>query len=122
MRQQAVHARPRFARDTRFQDEVRRRVLGYFEHAGLSQRDNLRMYVKTAVLLLWFGASYALLVLVPRDRVDELEVDGHLKILSEHDVHLRRLPFWWLVLVVLPYLIISPLLLPALLEHIRQVH
>ena len=34
----------------------------YFERTGLSQRDSPRMYLKTAVLLLWFGASYALLV------------------------------------------------------------
>jgi di/tricarboxylate transporter len=44
----------------------------------------------------------ALLILVPSDRVDELEEAGDLKILSEHDVHLRRRPFWWLVLMVLP--------------------
>jgi len=31
-------------------------------HIHLSPRDSPRMYVKTAVLLLWFGASYALLV------------------------------------------------------------
>ena len=51
-----------FARDTGFHDEVKRRVLAYFERTGLSQRDSPRMYLKTAVLLLWFGASYALLV------------------------------------------------------------
>ena len=37
-------------------------MLAYFERTGLSQRDSPRMYLKTAVLLLWFGASYALLV------------------------------------------------------------
>ena len=34
----------------------------YFERTGLSERDSPRMYLKTAVLLLWFGTSYALLV------------------------------------------------------------
>ena len=51
-----------FARDTGFHDEVKRRVLAYFERTGLSQQDSPRMHLKTAVLLIWFGASYALLV------------------------------------------------------------
>lgn len=51
-----------FAADTGFLGEVKRRVFEYFEHSGLSPRDSPRMFVKTAVLLLWFGASYALLV------------------------------------------------------------
>ena len=51
-----------FARDTGFHGEVKRRVSAYFERTGLSQRDSPRMYFKTAALLLWFGASYALLV------------------------------------------------------------
>jgi di/tricarboxylate transporter len=44
----------------------------------------------------------ALLILVPRDRISDLEKSGDLVVLSEHDVHLRREPFWWLVLVLLP--------------------
>ena len=51
-----------FPADGGFHGEVKRRVLEYFEHAGLSSRDSPRMFVKTAVLLLWFGASYGLLV------------------------------------------------------------
>jgi linoleoyl-CoA desaturase len=51
-----------FSADTGFHVEVKRRVLEYFERTGLSPRDSPRMFVKTAVLLLWFGASYALLV------------------------------------------------------------
>ena len=58
----AAHGRLTFARDTGFHGEVKRRVRAYFERTGLSQRDSPRMYLKTAVLLLWFGASYALLV------------------------------------------------------------
>ena len=58
----AAHGRLTFARDTGFHGEVKRRVHAYFERTGLSERDSPRMYLKTAVLLLWFGASYALLV------------------------------------------------------------
>lgn len=48
----------------------------------------------------------ALLVLAPRERLDRLEESGDLMILSERDVHLRRGPFWWLVLVVLPAVVV----------------
>ncbi len=44
----------------------------------------------------------ALLILVPRERIADLEETGDLVVLSEHDVHLRRDPYWWLVLVLLP--------------------
>lgn len=54
--------RPRFEADTGFYKELKRRVDEYFEGAGLRRRDSPRMYAKTAVVLLWFGASYALLV------------------------------------------------------------
>lgn len=53
---------PKFASDTGFHAAIKRRVLEYFEHTGLSPRDSPRMYVKAVVLLLWLGASYALLV------------------------------------------------------------
>ena len=52
-----------FPRDSGFQAELKRRVLAHFEDSRLATRDSPRMYLKTAVLLLWFGASYALLVL-----------------------------------------------------------
>jgi len=51
-----------FAGDAGFHAEIKRRVLEYFQRTGLSERDSPRMYVKTAALLLWCGASYALLV------------------------------------------------------------
>jgi linoleoyl-CoA desaturase len=54
--------RLKFAADLGFHAAVKRRVLAYFERTGLSPRDSPRMYAKTGVLLLWFGASYALLV------------------------------------------------------------
>jgi hypothetical protein len=52
----------KFSGDSGFHEEVKRRVLEYFQHTGLSPRDSPRMYVKTAALLLWFVASYAWLV------------------------------------------------------------
>jgi len=54
--------KPRFPSDPGFHALVERRVRAYFAASGLSARGNPRMYVKTAVLLLWLGASYALLV------------------------------------------------------------
>jgi di/tricarboxylate transporter len=47
----------------------------------------------------------ALLILAPRERLEELEESGDLKVLSEHHVHLRRQRLWWLVLIVLPVVI-----------------
>ena len=49
----------------------------------------------------------ALLILAPRERLDDLEASGDVKILSEHEVHLRRGPYWWLVLVILPVVVIA---------------
>lgn len=49
----------------------------------------------------------ALLILVPRERLEVLEESGDLKVLSEHHVHLRRQPLWWLVLIVLPAVIVA---------------
>lgn len=54
--------KPKFAGDPGFHGELKRRVDEYFQRTGLSPRDSLRMYFKTATILLWFGASYALLV------------------------------------------------------------
>jgi hypothetical protein len=41
-----------FARDTGFHDEVKRRVLAYFERTGLSQQDSPRMHLKTGAAAL----------------------------------------------------------------------
>jgi len=49
----------------------------------------------------------ALLILAPRARIDDLEASGDLKILSEHQVQLRRGPLWWLILLVLPTVVIA---------------
>ena len=47
-----------FANDRAFQLELRRRVDEFFRFTGRRQRDCWQMYVKTAVFLCGFGASY----------------------------------------------------------------
>ena len=54
--------KPGFARDNRFQIELHRRVNEYFRSTGRRLRDCPQMYLKTAVILAAFGASYWLLV------------------------------------------------------------
>ncbi|SFS07487.1 linoleoyl-CoA desaturase [Dyella sp. OK004] len=54
--------RLKFNGDNTFQRELRRRVEDYFKRSGHPQRDNARMYVKTAIILATFIASYVLLV------------------------------------------------------------
>ena len=53
-----------FANDRAFQLELRRRVDEFFRVTGRRERDCWQMYVKTAVFLCGFGASYWLLVFV----------------------------------------------------------
>jgi di/tricarboxylate transporter len=72
--------------------------LGGFVLAVSRVGETLRTRVSDVVLRF----ADALLVLVPRDRISDLEETGDLVVLSEHDVHLRREPYWWLVLVLLP--------------------
>jgi linoleoyl-CoA desaturase len=55
-------AKLRFAADSGFHEAVKDRVGEYFRRAGVSSKGSPRMYAKTAALLLWFGASYAMLV------------------------------------------------------------
>jgi linoleoyl-CoA desaturase len=52
----------KFKRETGFQTELRRRVEQYFATTGRRPRDCPRMYLKTAIVMAWFVASYALLV------------------------------------------------------------
>lgn len=52
----------KFAGNSDFQAEVRRRVDEFFRSTGQRQRDCPQMYVKTAILLCCFIATYALLV------------------------------------------------------------
>jgi linoleoyl-CoA desaturase len=53
-----------FGKNNGFQTELRRRVDEHFRSAGRRQRDCPAMYVKTAILLACFAASYVLLVFV----------------------------------------------------------
>lgn len=55
-------SKPKFAGDTGFHAEIKRRVGAYFAETGLPERDCPRMYLKTALLLAWMWGSYALLV------------------------------------------------------------
>ena len=57
-------SRLKFGGDNGFHTEVRRRVDDYFRTTGRPQRDCWQMYLKTAILLTLFAASYALLVFV----------------------------------------------------------
>jgi linoleoyl-CoA desaturase len=54
----------KFASGDDFYVEIRRRVERYFADSGQRPRDCPSMYFKTAVVLGWFAASYALLVFV----------------------------------------------------------
>ena len=53
-----------FGQDTAFQAELRRRVDEHFRSTGRPKRGGWRIYLKTAIILAWFVASYALLVFV----------------------------------------------------------
>ena len=63
--QSGVH-KLEFDKDTAFQTELRRRVDEYFQTTGRSKRGTWKMYVKTAIILCLFVASYILLVFVAR--------------------------------------------------------
>jgi linoleoyl-CoA desaturase len=54
----------KFARDSGFLVEVRRRVRAYFQNTGKRERDCPRMYLKTATILVGWAAIYTLLVFV----------------------------------------------------------
>jgi len=56
----------KFGKNDGFQIELRRRVDEYFRSSGRRKRDCPQMYVKTAILLACFAASYALLVFAAR--------------------------------------------------------
>jgi len=52
----------KFETSGEFDREIRERVDRYFDNTGLRRRDCPRMYVKTALVICWFAASYTLLV------------------------------------------------------------
>ncbi len=59
-----AHNALKFSATDRFYTELRRRVDQYFRTTGKRRRDCPRMYGKTALVLAWFVACYALLVFV----------------------------------------------------------
>lgn len=61
---QAGIRRLEFARDIAFQSELRRRVDEFFRTSGRPKRDCWQMYVKSAIILGVFAASWYLLVFV----------------------------------------------------------
>jgi linoleoyl-CoA desaturase len=58
--------RPKFVGGNNFQVELCRRLEEFFQHPGWQRRDCWQMYVKTAILLAVFTASYALLIFAAR--------------------------------------------------------
>lgn len=56
--------RLKFAPDTGFHRELRRRVEAFMHERGLHARDCPRLYVKTAVVLATFALTYSLLVFI----------------------------------------------------------
>lgn len=61
----AVVNEVKFEKHDEFQKELKRRVEQHFRSTGQSPRDCWQMYVKTAVILGWFAASYWFLVFGP---------------------------------------------------------
>jgi linoleoyl-CoA desaturase len=56
--------RVKFAHGEGFYSELKKQVDAHFKRTGISRRDNYRLYLKMAILLLWAGTSYALLLLM----------------------------------------------------------
>jgi linoleoyl-CoA desaturase len=63
-RNETAEQRLRFADDNTFYNELKRRVATHMRDQGRRERDCPQMYLKTAVILTTFAASYLLLVFV----------------------------------------------------------
>ena len=61
-RRAAAPGQLKFGSEDAFYRELRKRVNEFFKRTGRKQRDCPQMYVKTALILGWFAASYVLLV------------------------------------------------------------
>src|SRR3972149_6643386 len=62
----------KFGNDNAVHREIQRRVDDYFQTTGRRRRDCWQMYVKTAVFIVGFAASYVLLVFVAQTWWDGL--------------------------------------------------
>lgn len=51
-----------FENSSVFRNELRKRVDAYFADTKLTKRDNLRLFIKSAIMILWMAASYYVLV------------------------------------------------------------
>lgn len=58
----AIRNAPRFDHASEFQRTLRERVEAYFQKNNINPRDDWRMYLKTAIILIWAIASYVLLI------------------------------------------------------------
>ena len=58
----STRSRPRFSPDQGFRKQLNRRVDDYFSETGRSPHGGWRMAFKPALMLAWFGGSYAVLV------------------------------------------------------------
>src|SRR5689334_7642147 len=58
-------AKLKFSGSDAFHKTVKERIDRYFRMTKRSPRDVPQMYLKTAVILLWFFASYSVLVFAP---------------------------------------------------------
>ena len=54
----------KFNSDDEFYRELRRRIDQYFANCGRDRRDCPQMYLKTVIIIIWFVASYGLLLFV----------------------------------------------------------
>src|SRR3974390_3134786 len=58
----SMPVRARFPRDSGFHETIKRGAAAYFEGSGRSPQGGARMHAKTAIIVLWFATSYALLL------------------------------------------------------------
>ncbi|MBW4683181.1 MAG: acyl-CoA desaturase [Microcoleus vaginatus WJT46-NPBG5] len=54
-----------FSKSIGFRKELNRRVEAYFETENISQRDNLAMYLKTAIICAWVLSAWLFILFVP---------------------------------------------------------
>lgn len=57
--------KPRFEPTQGFQHALKSRVDEYFSSRGIDKRDSKALYVKAAIIMAWFFASWAILVFLP---------------------------------------------------------
>ena len=66
-----------------------------------------RQYLRDKIAKIPIRFSDTLLILVPRDELENLRNDNDIIVLEELDIHLRNEPFWWLSIILLPTIMIT---------------